>query len=93
MIRFVFGNAPLRSLPEVLCLWADELHDRVCRNIKHLAEQIQRAIGQAEAKSAAGRMPSLALDRLPQRQASRQLVSGDGLHYGLNPGRSTRLAM
>src|ERR1017187_8789879 len=22
-----------------------------------------------------------------------QLVSGDGLHYGLNPGRSTRLAM
>jgi hypothetical protein len=42
MIRFVFGNAPLRSLPEVLCLWADELHDRVCRNIKHLAEQIQR---------------------------------------------------
>jgi hypothetical protein len=32
---------PLRGLPEIFCLWAGEPNDLVCRNIKHLAEQIR----------------------------------------------------
>ena len=42
------------------------------------------------------RSRSTRLDSLVQELIAKsfsQLVSGDGWHYGLNPGRSTRLAM
>ena len=33
---------PLRSLPEIFCLWAGKSHDFGCRSLKHLAQQICR---------------------------------------------------